>query len=112
MGSTRAKARNNRKLSGPVLRRYMDPFYSAIDKWEIQKTKWTYQYTSPNYQMTQSYPMDAIPSGVRLVSKPGDPVTRYGAYVARLEDGTNWSPVLFKRDGAKIGSTPIKIICR
>lgn len=81
-------------------------------EWEGQETYWTYQHTSPNYQMTQSNPLASIPSGVSLVSKPGDPVTRYGAYVARLEDGTRWSPVLFKRENQKIGSTPIKTICR
>jgi hypothetical protein len=31
MGSARAKAHYKRELSGPVLRRDMVPFYSAID---------------------------------------------------------------------------------
>ena len=32
MASTRVKARNNRKLSGPVSRHDLVPFYSAIDR--------------------------------------------------------------------------------
>lgn len=88
------------------------PDFLVCIEWEAEKTNWTYQYTSPNYQMTQSNPLNPIPMGVRLESKPGDPVTRYGAYVARLKDGTNWSPVLFKRENEKLGSVPIYTICR
>jgi len=81
-------------------------------EWEGQETYWTYQHTSPRYQMTQSNPIDPLPSGVSLISKPGDPLTRYGAYVARLEDGTNWSPVLFKRENQMIGARLINTLCR
>ena len=39
MESTRAKAQNNFKLSGPILRRDLAPFYTAIDTLaEIAKT--------------------------------------------------------------------------
>lgn len=44
-----------------------------------------------------------------IIRRPGDKYTAYGAYVARFDD--RWSPVLWKRDGAKIGNTPIKTIC-
>ncbi|OUS06307.1 hypothetical protein A9Q96_10055 [Rhodobacterales bacterium 52_120_T64] len=59
------------------------------------------------------YSMDPY-SGARtgIIRRPGDKYTAYGAYVARLIDNMHWSPVLFKRAGAKIGSTPITTICR
>ena len=88
------------------------PDFLVCIQWEAEETNWTYQFTSPNYQMTQSYPMDPLRPGARLISKPGDPVTRYGAYVARLTDNAIWSPVLFKRETEKLGATPINTICR
>ena len=38
MGSARAKAHYKRELSGPVLRRDMVPFYSAIDTYTLIET--------------------------------------------------------------------------
>jgi len=70
--STRAKAPLNIKRSGPFLRRYMDPFYSAIDTLTPSSTGWCTTHTASNSTDNRSERKT-----LKQVTKQAEPDTEY-----------------------------------